>query len=69
MTCSRAQAAKHMREELKMNRQELIESLNCIEDCISEKSSEDEKITVLEDLKPSSLRFILDEVIGYIEMW
>lgn len=69
MMFSRAQAAKHMREELKMSRQELIESLKCIEECISEKSSDEEKITVLEDLKPSSLSFILDEVIGYIEMW
>lgn len=60
---------KHMREELKMNRQELIESLNCIEDCISEKSSEKGKITVLENLKPSSLKYILEEVISYIEMW
>lgn len=58
-----------MREELKMNRQELIESLNCIEECISDKSSEGEKITVLEDLKPSSLKWILEEVITYIEMW
>ena len=67
MTCSRAQAAKHMREELKMNKNELMECVEMISKCVSVKSSEEKKTTVLSDLKPTSFAFIMDEIYNYLE--
>lgn len=52
-----------------MNPNELIESLEIIAKCVSDKSSENDKITVLEDLKPSSLGWILDCTIEFIEQY
>lgn len=52
-----------------MTRKELIESIEMLCKCVSEKSSEEKKITVLEDLKPSSFGWIMDEIICYIEMY
>lgn len=50
-----------------MNKQELLESLDLILECVAACSSEDEKYTVLDDLKPSSFEYIIKEVIDFIE--
>lgn len=50
-----------------MDEKELIESLEVIAKCVSDKSSENDKITILENLKPSSLGWILDCAIDYVE--
>ena len=52
-----------------MNPNELIESLEIIAQCVSDKSSEEQKITILENLKPSSLGWILDCTIDFIEQY
>lgn len=67
MTCSRAQAAKHMREELKMNKQELMECVELISKCVSVDSSEEKKLTILSNLKPTSFAYIMDELYNYLE--
>ena len=50
-----------------MDEKELIASLEVIVKCVSDKSNEENKITILENLKPSSLGWILDCAIDYIE--
>lgn len=50
-----------------MDWKELYDSLECIAKCVSDKSSEEQKITVLENLKPSSLAWILDCALDYVE--
>lgn len=50
-----------------MVEKELIASLEVIAKCVSDKSNEENKITILENLKPSSLGWILDCAIDYIE--
>ena len=66
MTCSRAQAAKHMREELKMNSNEIIEMLELLLESVATISSEDEKTTILDDIEPSSFEFVIRSAIDYI---
>lgn len=67
MMCSRAQAAKHMQEVLKMNKQELMECVDIICKCVSDESSEEKKTTILSDLKPTSFSYIMDELYNYLE--
>lgn len=50
-----------------MNPNELIESLEVLAKCVSDKSSENDKITVLENLKPSSFAWVIDCAIDFIE--
>lgn len=50
-----------------MNKEELLESLDIVLSCVATISSEDEKYTVLDNLKPSSFDYIIKSVIGYIE--
>lgn len=50
-----------------MNKDEILESLDILLTCVSTISSEDEKYTVIDDIKPSSFDFIIKSVIGYIE--
>lgn len=52
-----------------MTRKELIECIETLCKAVSDKSSEEKKITVLEDIKPSSFGWIMEEVINYIEMF
>ncbi len=52
-----------------MTRKELIECIETLCKAVSAKSSEEKKITVLEDIKPSSFGWIMEEVINYIEMF
>lgn len=56
-----------MREELKMNKKELMECVELISKCVSDDSSEENKTTVLSDLKPTSFAFIMDELYNYLE--
>lgn len=51
-----------------MTRKELIESIETLCKAVSEKSSEEKKITILENIKPSSFGWIMEEVIYYVEM-
>ena len=64
--CSRAQAAKHMREVLKMNSNEIIEMLELLLESVATISSEDEKTTILDNIKPSSFDFVIRSAIDYI---
>lgn len=50
-----------------MEWKELYESVEVIAKCVSDKSSEENKITVPENLKPSSLAWILECTLEYIE--
>ena len=50
-----------------MNKEELLEYLEIILECIATNSSEDEKYVVLDDLKPSSFKYVINEVIDFIE--
>ena len=50
-----------------MNKEELIENLEIILECVATCSSENEKYIVLDDLKPSSFEYIIKEVIDFIE--
>ena len=50
-----------------MYKEELLESLEILLECLATCSSEDEKYTVLDDLKPSSFEYIIKEVIDFIE--
>lgn len=65
--CSRAQAAKHMREELKMNNEEVITMLELLLESVATISSEDEKTTILDDIKPSSFEFVIRSAINILE--
>lgn len=56
-----------MQEVLKMNKVELMNSIEIICKCVSDESSEEKKVTILSNLKPSSLAFIMDELYNYIE--
>ena len=50
-----------------MDWNDLYESVQLLCKCVSDKSSEKEKITVLEDLKPSSFAWIIECTLDYIE--
>ena len=50
-----------------MNKQELMECVELICKCVSVDSSEEKKITVLSNLKPSSFAYIMDELYNYLE--
>ena len=54
-----------------MTREELIKAIEtlCKAVAFSDKSSEEKKITVLENIKPSSFGLIMEEIIYYIEMY
>lgn len=65
--CSRVQAAKHMREESKMNKQELMDCVELISKCVSVESSEEKKLTILSNLKPTSFAYIMNELYNYLE--
>lgn len=50
-----------------MDWKELYDSLEVIAKCVSDKSSEERKITILENLKPSSLGWIIECALDYVE--
>lgn len=52
-----------------MNPNELIESLELLESCMSVSSSEKHKITVIENIKPSSFKWVILETIEFIKQF
>ena len=50
-----------------MNPDELIESLELLERCVSVSSSEKHKITIIENIKPSSFVWVIDSTIEFIK--
>lgn len=48
---------------------ELIESLELLESCVSVSSSEKHKITVLENIKPSSFEWVIMNTIEFIKQF
>lgn len=55
-------------EEVKiMDINDIIESLELLKSCISVSSSEKHKITVLENIKPSSFEWVIESTIDYLK--
>lgn len=50
-----------------MNKNELMECVAEICKCVSDDSSEEKKITILNNLKPTSFAWVMDEIINYLE--
>lgn len=50
-----------------MYAKELYEMTELLAKCVSDKSSEADKITVLENIKPSSFAWVIECVLDYIE--
>lgn len=50
-----------------MNKKELMQCVEMISKCVSDDSSEEKKITVLNDLKPTSFAWVMDELYLYLE--
>lgn len=48
---------------------EIIESLELLESCVSVSSSERHKITVLENIKPSSFEWVIDSTVEFIKQF
>lgn len=65
---------KLMREELKMNSkyktvgEELYEMVELLAKQVSPDSSEEKKVTILNDIKPSSFAWVIESVLNYIEV-
>lgn len=57
---------KRMREELKMNSEEVITMLELLLESVATISSE-EKTTILDDIKPSSFEFVIKSAINILE--
>lgn len=55
-----------MREELKMNNEEVITMLELLLESVATISSEEEKTTILDNVKPSSFEYIIMSAIDYI---
>lgn len=51
-----------------MEAKELIESIELLCKCVSDKSSEEQKTVIIEDMKPSSFSWIMECLYEYIEM-
>lgn len=50
-----------------MYKNELMELIETICKCVSDDSSEENKITVLNDIKPTSFAWVMDELYLYLE--
>lgn len=51
-----------------MSKEELIECIELLCKQVSDISSEDDKITILKDIKPSSFGWIMNCMFEYLEM-
>ena len=51
-----------------MDKNELIECIELLCKQVSDNSSESDKITILEDIKPSSFGWIMNCIFEYLEM-
>ena len=50
-----------------MYKNELMELVETICKCVSDESSEENKITILNDIKPTSFAWGMDEIYNYLE--
>lgn len=56
-----------MREVLKMSNEEIITMLELLLTSVATISSEEEKTTILDDVKPSSFEFVIKSTINKLE--
>lgn len=56
-----------MREVLKMSNEEIITMLELLLTSVATISSEEEKTTILDDIKPSSFEFVIKSTINKLE--
>jgi hypothetical protein len=56
-----------MQEELKMNNEEVITMLELLLESVATISSEEEKTTILDNIKPSSFEYVIMSAIDILE--